>query len=115
LGDGISLAQLSQHSTAVQWFDPSIFVISKLSGLNTATWGNTPFDVVRAVTIGTWAMFKTFAAGERLHFELRAEGHNVWNHTPFRNINNTIGSSDAGKATSAFDPRTFQLGAKAIF
>jgi len=28
-------------------------------------------------------MYKTFAAGERLHFELRAESFNTWNHTQF--------------------------------
>jgi hypothetical protein len=110
-------AHLSSGNGTIQWFDPSAFSINTLPGLSTASWGNTGFDSVRGPGRDNWnlAMYKTFAAGERLHFELRAESYNTWNHTQFRNINNTIGSSDAGKATSAFDPRVFQLGAKVIF
>ena len=107
----------SSGNGTIQWFDPAVFSINTLAGLNTATWGNARFDSLRGPGRDNWnlAMFKTFAAGERLHFELRAESYNTFNHTQFRNINTTIGNADAGKATSAFDPRVFQLGAKAIF
>lgn len=110
-------ANLSSGNGTMQWFDPSAFAIATLPGLSTATWGNAGFDSVRGPGRDNWnlAMFKTFAAGERLHFELRAESYNTWNHTQFRGINTTIGNTDAGKATSAFDPRVFQLGIKAIF
>ncbi len=77
------------------------------------------------------AMFKTFAAGERLHFELRAESFNTFNHTQFNGVNTGVlragtptatnplppatAVSGAGQVNSAFDPRVFQLGAKVIF
>ena len=117
----VSYPKSDTHSSSgngtIQWFNPSAFAINKLAGLNTATWGNSGFDSLRGPGRDNWnlAMFKTFAAGERLRFELRAESYNTWNHTQFRGINTTIGSSSAGQANSAFDPRVFQLGAKAIF
>ena len=101
----------------VLWFDPSTFSINTLGSNGVATWGNFGYDGVRGPGRDNWnlAMFKTFAAGERLHFELRAESYNTWNHTQFRGVNATIGTADAGKINSAFDPRVFQLGAKVIF
>src|SRR5439155_9921604 len=77
------------------------------------------------------SLFKSFifseARGSRLEF--RVESFNTWNHTQFNAINRSLSyhfNSDFGKylpdkgqqfgqATSAFDPRIFQLGAKLYF
>jgi Carboxypeptidase regulatory-like domain len=102
----------------LRWFNPSAFAPAFVTGsTSVATWGNAPFDGVRGPGRQEWnlAMFKTFAASERLHFELRAEAFNVWNHTQFQNVDTSINDSTAGMTTSAFDPREFQLGAKVIF
>ena len=63
------------------------------------------------------SLFKSFVLSESRgsHFELRADAFNVWNHTQFRNVSNNLQAGDFGKITSAFDPRTFQLGAKLVF
>lgn len=102
----------------LQWFDPKAFTFQMVPGSTTVPmWGNAPFDVLRGPGRDEWnlSMFKTFAAGERLHFELRAEAFNVWNHTQFNLVNGSINTSTAGQVTSAYDPREFQLGAKVIF
>ncbi len=123
----------SNNLKTLQWFDPSAFSAALVPGTNVPTWGNLGHNALRGPGRDNWnlAMFKTFAAGERLHFELRAESFNTWNHTQFgppgQNggissavLQGSTGSAptinkDAGKATAAFDPRVFQLGAKVIF
>jgi hypothetical protein len=102
----------------MQWFDPSAFAINTLSGLpNVATWGNLGENALRGPGRDNWnlAMFKNFAATERLHFELRVESYNTFNHPQMNGVNTTTGSNDFGKVTSAYDPRVFQLGAKVMF
>jgi hypothetical protein len=60
-------------------------------------------------------VFKTLAPTERLHIELRGESYNTFNHTQFQNLYLGLGDPNFGRANSAYDPRVFQLGAKAIF
>jgi hypothetical protein len=104
---------------SMQWFDPTAFAPQFLSGANANVrgFGNLGHNALRGPGRDNWnlAMFKTFAFGERLHAELRAESFNTWNHTQFNGVNTGIGGSEAGRITSAFDPRVFQLGAKVIF
>ena len=102
----------------MQWFDPSAFAFNTLSGLgNVATWGNLGENGVWGPGRDNWnlAVFKTIAATERLHFELRVESYNTFNHPQMNGVNTTLGSKDFGKVTSTYDPRVFQLGAKVIF
>jgi hypothetical protein len=123
----------SNNLKTLQWFDPSAFSAAYVPGTTVPTWGDLGHNALRGPGRDNWniAMFKTFAAGERLHFELRAESFNTWNHTQFGAPGQNGGIStavfagststaatlnkDAGKATAAFDPRVFQLGAKVIF
>ena len=57
--------------------------------------------------------------GSQLQF--RADAFNIWNHTQFRGdinaggISTALGSSNFGQVTSAYDPRTLQLGVKVVF
>lgn len=115
------------NQNVLQWFSPSAFSASYLPGTTVPTWGNLAHNALRGPGRDNWnlAMFKTFAAGERLHFELRAESFNTWNHTQFNAVatsvlsgsktGNATSVANAGQVTSAFDPRVFQLGVKAIF
>jgi carboxypeptidase family protein len=123
----------SSNLRVLQWFNPSAFAPAYLPGTTIPTWGNLPHNALRGPGRDNWnlAMFKTFAAGERLHFELRAESFNTWNHTQFNGVNTAVlrgvsptaanlqpaaqAVSGAGQVNSAFDPRVFQLGVKAIF
>jgi hypothetical protein len=103
---------------SMQWFDPSAFAFNTLPGLNNvATWGNLGENGVWGPGRDNWnlAMFKNIAATERLHFELRVESYNTFNHPQMNGVNTTLGSKDFGKVTSAYDPRVFQLGGKIIF
>jgi len=123
----------SSNLRVLQWFNPSAFAPAYLPGTTIPTWGSLPHNALRGPGRDNWnlAMFKTFAAGERLHFELRAESFNTWNHTQFNGVNTAVlrgvsptaanlqpaaqAVSGAGQVNSAFDPRVFQLGVKAIF
>jgi hypothetical protein len=68
-------------------------------------------------------MFKNFvfseSRGSMLQF--RAEFFNVWNHTQYQGdtanggIGTNVGAGNFGQLTSAYDPRTLQLGLKLIF
>ena len=60
-------------------------------------------------------LYKSFAMGERVHFEFRAESYNTFNHTQFNNFHNNITGSDFGEVSAVQDPRTFELGGKLIF
>jgi hypothetical protein len=61
------------------------------------------------------SLYKSFALGERTHFELRAESFNTLNHTQFNAFNKTVSSQNFGFVTGAQDPRTFEFGGKLIF
>jgi hypothetical protein len=70
-------------------------------------------------------LFKDFYVTERMHFEFRAEAFNVFNHTEFKSVNNTLscftsnntGCPDSGflMPNAAYEPRLLQLGLKFIF
>ena len=101
----------------IQWFSPASFSTALLSGTSTPTFGNAPHNAIWGPGRQDWdlSVFKTFAPSERLHFELRGESYNSFNHTQFQNLDLGLGDANFGRATSAYDPRVFQLGAKAIF
>ncbi len=106
--------------TVDQWFDPSAFAAPAAG-----TWGNLGHNALRGPGRHNWNMslFKSFVfsetRGSRLEF--RADAFNVWNHTQFRGdiqgggISTALGNTDFGAITSAFDPRTLQLGMKLVF
>ena len=58
---------------------------------------------------------KSFALGERAHFEFRAESFNTFNHTEFNNIDTGNNDGNYGKATGTWDPRVLETGAKFVF
>jgi hypothetical protein len=60
-------------------------------------------------------LYKSFALGERAHFEFRAESFNTFNHTQFNGFHNNVSGSDFGEVNSVQDPRTFEFAGKFVF
>jgi hypothetical protein len=102
-----------------QWFDKTAFsapVPSWLGGPNLG-FGNARKDsIVGPGRINfTTSLYKSFAMTERARVELRFESFNTFNHFQPNALNTTFGNSDFSKITSAWDPRTLELGGKFIF
>jgi len=98
----------------IQYIDPSAFANPAIGAF-----GDLGHNALRGPGRDNWnlSLFKSFwfneERGSRL--ELRFETFNVWNHTQFNQVSTNFGSSNFGRFTSAFDPRTLQLGIKAYF
>lgn len=106
------------HLGTIQWLDPANYAITYLPGNSSvATFGNLQHDGVWGPGRDNWNMslFKTFAFTERLHFQLRADAFNIWNHPQMNGIDTNVGDANFGMATSAWTPREFQFGAKLEF
>jgi len=106
------------HLGTIQWLDPANYAITYLPGNSkVATFGNLQHDGVWGPGRDNWNMslFKTFAFTERLHFQLRADAFNIWNHPQMNGIDTNVGDANFGMATSAWTPREFQFGAKLEF
>ena len=102
-----------------QWFDTSLFsapIPAWLGGPNQG-FGNAGKDSVVGpgrVNFPT-SLYKSFAVTERAHFELRFESFNTFNHFEYNGVSSNYGSGNFGAVTSAWDPRTLELGGKFVF
>jgi hypothetical protein len=111
------VAPVSYPHTRLKWFSTESFA-SPVAPWNGGTgFGSAGKDAV--VLPGLFntnlSLFKTFSLGEARGLELRFESFNTFNHTEFHNIANGTTDSNFGQVTSAYDPRTLQLGAKLHF
>jgi hypothetical protein len=93
------------------------------------TFGDAGRNLLRNPTVTNFdvGLFKQFYVTEKKHFEFRAEAFNVFNHTEFSGVNNTLNCYQAdGVACAAppngflmpngaHEPRLLQLGLKFIF
>jgi len=96
------------------------------------TFGNAGRNILNVPSRWNWDMglFKNFFVTEKANFEFRAEAFNVFNHTQFSSVNNSIScyggtNNSAGDASclaqsflhpnGAHNPRILQLGMKFIF
>jgi hypothetical protein len=113
--------------TQKQWFDPSVFTapIPAWAGGPNQGFGDAHKDSVVGpgrVNFDT-ALYKSFAVTEGMHFELRFESFNTFNHTEFNGVASTMDRNDStgainnnfGQVTSTQDPRTLELGGKFVF
>jgi hypothetical protein len=111
---------ISYPHTAQEWFNPAVFTTPAAG-----SWGDLGHDALRGPGRDNWnlSLFKSFVFSEEhgRRLEFRAESFNTWNHTQFKgDVNNggistNLGASNFGAVTAAYDPRTFQLGAKLVF
>jgi hypothetical protein len=114
-----------------EWFNVSQFsgpVPAWLGGPNQG-FGNAGRDsIVGPGRVNfTTSLYKSFAVTERAHFELRFESFNTFNHFEFNGVSSNLGlglntagtalvpNNNFGAVTSAWDPRTLELGAKFVF
>ena len=102
-----------------EWFDTSQFsgpVPVWLGGPNQG-FGNAGKDsVVGPGRLNfTTSLYKSFAIKEAMHVELRFESYNTFNHFEPNNIGSSYGNSQFGQITSAWDPRSLELGGKFVF
>ena len=92
------------------------------------TFGDAGRNILRNPNVINWntGLFKNFYVSEQMHFEFRAEAFNVFNHTEFSGVNNSIGCytgpSNVACTNTGFllpngahEPRLLQLGMKFIF
>jgi len=106
--------------TGIQWVNTGAFTAPA-----PGTWGNLPFNALRGPGRDNWnlSLFKSFLLSESRgsSFEFRVDAFNAWNHTQFGGSGQNGGfhtgydGGQGGQITSAFDPRTLQLGAKLTF
>ena len=125
---GQILAHPSHHQPAGQfplWYNPGVFAIPA-----NGTFGNFPRNTIVAPGIDNWnfSVFKNVNFTEKVKIQLRFEGYNVFNHTQWAQLNNSLSSSgpagttysgsnagSAGQITATRDPRQLQLGGKFYF
>jgi hypothetical protein len=114
------VAPISYPKKRLAWFSTSSFANPTppwLGGPNQG-FGNAGKDAVVGPGLFNfnWSLYKTIPfKQEGPSLELRFEFFNVFNHTEFNNIDQNSGDSNFGQVTTAYDPRTLQLGAKFHF
>jgi hypothetical protein len=125
LGGGTSnrpdlVAPVSYPKKRLAWFNTASFAnpTAPWSGGPNQGFGNAGKDVVvgPGLVNFNWSLYKTIPfKAEGPSLELRFEYFNVFNHTQFNNIDQNSGDGNFGQVTTAYDPRTLQLGAKFKF
>ena len=102
-----------------KWFDTSTFSAPTpawLGGPNLG-FGNARKDTIVGPGRENFStsLYKTFAIREAASFQLRFESFNTFNHFQPNGLNTSYGGSQFGQITSAWDPRTLELGGKFTF
>jgi len=101
----------SQRS-ARRWFNTGAFVApppGRFGNSPRLSFHNPGFNNV------DFMVAKKFSVREQVNLVLRAEFFNVFNHTNFSGVDNSLTSPGFGTITSAADPRVIQLGLKVSF
>ena len=113
------VAPVSYPRKRLAWFNTASFAnpTPPWNGGPNEGFGNAGKDVVVGPGLANfnWSLFKTITFKESMNLELRFEYFNVFNHTQFNNIDQNSGDSNFGQVTTAYDPRTLQLGGKFHF
>lgn len=80
-------------------------------------YGNSGFDILTGPGVNNWDMgvHKNFPIHDQIHFAVRGEFFNAWNHASFQNPSNGVTSGTFGKVTSANAARIVQVGANLSF
>ncbi len=126
LGGGTSnrsnkVSNISYPKKQRAWFSTSSFAdpVAPWNGGPNQGFGNSGKDALVAPGLLNFntSLFKTIplTENEGPRFEIRFESFNTFNHTQFNAVDTNSGDGNFGQVTSAYDPRTLQLGAKFIF
>jgi hypothetical protein len=127
IGGGPTLTSHSHNVPAGQnptWFNPGVFA-QPANG----SFGNYHRNTMYGPGIDNWNMslLKNFNFSENMRVQLRFEFFNIFNHTQWGTINNSLSAPSAGtpfsganagnsgQIVSARDPRQMQLGGKFYF
>ena len=103
------------------WFSTSSFAAPSApwtaAGAGGTGFGNAGKDAVVGPGLFNWniSLFKDIPIHESISFQLRAESFNTFNHTEFNEVDGGSNDGNFGQATSTYDPRELQFGAKLIF
>jgi len=114
------VAPVSYPKKRLAWFSTASFAnpVAPWNGGPNQGFGNAGKDAVvgPGLVNFNWSLFKNIPIKEGgPSLELRFEYFNVFNHTQFNNIDQNSGDGNFGQVTTAYDPRTLQLGAKFKF
>ncbi len=126
---GGSWAESHSHNVPAgqfpMWYNPAVFAVPA-----NGTFGNFHRNTIYGPGINNWnvAVMKNFPINENTRFQLRFEGFNVFNHTQWANMNNSLSAPDvagttfsganagsSGQVTGDRDPRELQFGGKFYF
>jgi hypothetical protein len=119
------VAPVTYPKTRLEWFSTSSFAapvapwVNDFGGVNQG-FGTAGKDAVKLPGLINWnlSLFKNIALSSKEGgpgLELRFESFNTFNHTQFNGIDANTADGNFGQVTSAYDPRTLQLGAKIHF
>jgi len=119
------VAKVTYPKTRLAWFSTGSFAsptapwVNDSGGINQG-FGTAGKDAVRLPGLANWnlSLFKNIPLSAKEGgpgLELRFESYNTFNHTQFNGIDANTADGNFGQVTSAYDPRTLQLGAKIHF
>ncbi len=94
-----------------QWFSTSSFTPA------VGHFGSERVGTLLGPGVQNWdlASIKNLSLGDRVHFQLRGEYFNAFNHTNFNTVDSSVNDTNFGQVTSAHVPRRIQIGAKLNF
>jgi hypothetical protein len=94
-----------------QWFSTSSFTPA------VGHFGSESIGTLLGPGVQNWdlASIKNLSLGDRVHFQLRGEYFNAFNHTNFNTVDSSVNDTNFGQVTSAHVPRRIQIGAKLNF
>jgi hypothetical protein len=95
-----------------QWYNPAAYQPPR--GLTFGDSGRNSLRLPRHTNFDA-GLVKDVPIREKATFEFRWEVFNIFNHTEFNSIDNSLGSSTFLQANGAHDARIMQLGAKFLF
>jgi len=102
-------------ATCVPWLNTSLFALPAIG-----TFGNIGKGAFRGpsrwnVDMGLLKNFYPIKSRESMHFQLRGEFFNIFNHTQLQDPTVSVNSGNFGGIYAAYDPRIIQLAVKFLF
>jgi len=105
------VAPVHMPKTQLSWFSQSSFANA------VGHFGDASNGSLLGPGLNLWDLsaIKNFNMGEHARLQIRGEFFNAFNHNSFASVDQRLGQSQFGQATSSHDPRIIQLGGKINF